>query len=416
MTTGIPSSQRHFGYSEKFETVSIMVGIVVYVYPSDDKGNEIGGASAVSRGSRHECDVYAGHTYGDPDTPLQNVVITPDSNSGLDNFSDYLPRGITGATPGTVYNPDFQGVNIATLDGDWCVVGFVGGRLDRPVMLRWWPHPANKYDMITSGQGNDGTALTQVEKQKSRRMFRFNGTLFVINREGSLYVDTTEACRTVELQNDGLPKVSQVEKGGHLQVDVKQKATFEINWNDKTRKPKGAAIGVTSDSLIEILDETIGADAPVHDPDLPHADQPIDSTTPEPRPTERTLIKGKEYEVIAKTSKLMLVARTDGGVDGEVDMLVDKLIKLKCGEDVVVHSPKIHIGSAESAEQLVCGNLWIAIMEELVEEITQITVATPVGPSVAPVINKAKIDAILQKISDKEQVSDFVWTQKEPPE
>lgn len=75
----------------------------------------------------------------------------------------------------------------------------------------------------------------------------------------------------------------------------------------------------------------------------------------------------------------------------------------------------IRIGSdtgAPSDEPMVLGNLWISVMEELIDAISAITVGTGVGPSTTP-INFAQLAAIKAKISAKQHVSDFIFGKKD---
>lgn len=64
-----------------------------------------------------------------------------------------------------------------------------------------------------------------------------------------------------------------------------------------------------------------------------------------------------------------------------------------------------------SSEPLVLGNLWISIMDELIDAIKALTVGTGTGPSSTP-INFATFDAIKSKIDQKLHVSDFIFARK----
>lgn len=319
----ISSSQlTHPAHKAIGQGVFPMVGIILSVQPSDAKGNWTAENHPQLRGSRHECSVIAARNYGMPDSILHNVVIPPQRHSGMDNYEEDLPRGCSKYLDGSAYKADFSDVDMTKLDGEWCVVSFIGGDQQYPYISNWWPHPHNNIDPATSGETPiDGTKANLVQcdlkKNRTRRIYRKNGVLTAVNREGSVYLDTTEAGRTIRLEGTKRT-ASQVDKGGHVQVDVKKKAQFEINWNDKAIKgPKLGAGSVTSN--------------PVHDPDLPHDDQPLSETKPEARATERTFIRGKEYELLLKTSGLNVQCETQGSNKGIFDARGDEEIVLVQG-------------------------------------------------------------------------------------
>ena len=412
----ISSSQQRHPVLDAGESMWPMVGIILSVQPSDSKDNLAAENHPWFRGARHECTVLAATNYGQPDSMFHNVILPPNRHSGFDNFEEDLPRGVSSVVDGKVFDLDLYDVDYTTLDGEWCVLSFIGGNIDHPFVSAWWPHPSNNFDPATSGFGHEEEALVQCDltNNRTRWVRRKNGTILLVNRKGSVYLDTTQADRKIEVK-EGKPTVTNSDNGGHVQVDMKKKAQFEINWNEK--KDKGPRIGAGSSTEFTVQEETLatpatGTSSAVHDEDLPHLDQPIDSKTPQDRPTERTFIRGKEYEVLAKTSKLILAVEAGGGCEGEVDLLVDKLIKLKCGDDIVFDSPKIHLGNDDAMEPLVLGNLWVDVMSSLIDAISNIVVSTAVGPSIPPVVNKAQFDAIKSLITNKTHLSDFVFSKK----
>lgn len=392
-----------------------MVGVILSVQPSDAPGNFVASNHVQSRGSRHECTVLAAQDLGMPNILLENVVIPPQGHSGIDNLEEDLPRGVAGLADGGQFNTDYGGVDITTLDGEWCVVGFVGGSLRIPFIMAWWPNPINNFDLATSGNAHTQKALVQYDTtlNRSRKIRRKNGIIFLLNKEGSLYLDTTQAGRKVQIDpKTHIPTSSQVSKGGHFQLDIKKTSQLEMNWNEKPTA--GPQIGAGSTFQVTVAGEQVGGTPKaVFEPDMPQ-DQPPASPTPTvpPRATDRTIIQGKEYEVIVKTSKLMLVGQAGGTYQGEVDLLADALIKLKAGTKAVVDAPAIHVGTEAAAEPMVLGNLWKDMMGRLIDAIKQIQVSTPCGPSVAPVINFAAFDAIKAEIQANTQLSDFIFGQK----
>lgn len=321
--TVISSSQRSYPAHESIGTGTFpVVGIILSVQPSDGKGNWTAENAAQLRGSRHECTVLASRNWGMPDDLIHHVIIPPQRHSGMDNFEEDLPRGCSKYLDGSSYKADFSDVDITKLDGEWCVVSFLGGNKDYPYISNYWPHPYNNIDPATSGETPiNGTEAHLVQcdlkKNRTRRIYRKNGTLTMVNREGSVYLDTTEAGRTIKLEGTKRA-ASQVDKGGHVQVDVKKKAQLEINWNTKAMSGPRLGAGSTTSS-------------PVHDPDLSHDDQPLSETKPQARDTERTFIRGKEYELLLKTSDLNVWCETQGSNKGVFGAQGDEEIVLTQG-------------------------------------------------------------------------------------
>ena len=297
-------------------STAVMVGVILSVHPSDSEQNYTALNHMDYRGYRHECTVLAADYLGkQPDVLITNVIIPPGRHTGLDNFDEDLPRGCSATVDGSVYKDDLANVDYNKLDGEWCLVGFIGGNIENPFVIGWWSHPANVFDPATSGNGNEKKALKQFDpsKNKSRFVRRINGTQIVVNKEGSVYLDTSEANSSVQIKSGKLVR-TLVDKGGHLQVDLCKKAQFELNWNEKEHKNPRLGAGSTSSS-------------PQTDPDLLHADQPV-SGKPKARETSRTFIRGKEYELLVKTSNFNVWCATEGSEKGELLILADESVTL----------------------------------------------------------------------------------------
>ena len=361
--TVYPSSQlSHPAHSSIGMGVFPKIGIILTVQPSDAQGNQTADTHPQLRGSHQECTVLVCSDYGTPDTPIYNVIIPPQRHSGMDNFEEDLPRGSSQFLDGSAYNMDFSGVDTTKLDGEWCVVSFIGGNQQQPFLSHYWPHPLNNIDPATSGNTPaEGGALARIvesppkpnlvqydlKKNRSRQIHRKNGVLTMINREGSVYLDTSEAGRTVKLEGIGPTQwvavnpisvtkriASHVAKGGHIQVDVKPTAQLEINFNLR----KGPEFDPSELFLGVEKGPRIGAGSnsknPVHDPDLPHDDQPFTETKPRPRDTTRSFSRRKEFEVLEKTSSYNLRAENttllvpSGGKKGEIILMADDVINL----------------------------------------------------------------------------------------
>jgi len=318
------------------KSVFPVLGVILRVYPSDEApGNQTAETSPQQRGVRHECTVLAAADYGTPDRLIDNVIIPPQQHSGMDNFEEDLPRGCSKFLDGSAYKADFDGVDITQLDGEWCVVNFIGGDSHFPYIPNWWPHARNNIDPATSGQTPISSSVpflvqADTKKNRARKISRVNGVLTLINRDGSVYLDTSEAGRSVSVE-ESKKKTSQVAKGGHIQVDVKPSAQLEINFNVRKGPdfvPGGLFLGVEKGPRLGAGSST---NKPVHDPDLPHDDQPFTETEPRPRETIRTFTRTKEYEILEKTSSYNISCKNTAdvkGKKGEFVVIADDVINL----------------------------------------------------------------------------------------
>jgi len=100
-----------------------------------------------------------------------------------------------------------------------CVVSFIGGRINQPFMLAWWPHPANSADPATAGVA--GTL-----QQGRRSVKRFQGTRLAITSKGTVLVDTSEANQPLKQGQR-----QAIQDGGDIRVTVKDTRQLEFNWN-----------------------------------------------------------------------------------------------------------------------------------------------------------------------------------------
>lgn len=310
-TGHVPASSQRTSKAFKMGQGSMkpLVGIVYSVKPCDDASNALAQTHPLLRGARHEALVYAAVAYGQPDVPLPHVVIPPRRHSGIDNTEEDVPRGVSSnLIDGEPFNPDLSELDYTKLDGEWCVVDFINGHLDYPYIQSWWPHPSNNFDLMTSGQGDEGNALTQVDltNNVSPRRYRFNGVEQIISKNGDVYLDTTQAKRRVQVVS-GLPQISQVEGGGSVQLDVKAAAQLEFNFN--VMPETGPRIGAGSSSA-----------NPVHEVDRFHPEQAGNITgTPAARETGRTYFRMKAYETLLKSSDFQIYCQDtagDGGSEG----------------------------------------------------------------------------------------------------
>lgn len=274
-----------------------VIGIVISVQPSDDKGNLSSSVEDDNRGHRHEATVLVLNSAGEDNWLLENVVIPPRNRSNHDDYDEDLPVGISKVLDGSALTENWKSIDPSLLDGDYCVVNFIGGSMDMPFIQGWWPHPKNKIDPATSTRAT----LTQVDsnKQRTRTFRRINGVKHVINKAGDVYFSTSEAGSKLDLSGDK-PVRRDVTGGGSVQINIKSSQQLEFNWNPEV---EGLKAGSNSQSQ-------------TRDPDLPHLDQSKASGAPAARSVDNTIIRAKQQEITLSTGKTVIYCKESGGGDG----------------------------------------------------------------------------------------------------
>jgi hypothetical protein len=228
---------------------TMMLGVILEVYPADSKSNRTAHQSEEERGFYHEAKVLLVNTNSGSNLIVDHVVICPSVNTGLDNYYEHLPRPTRNRVDGADMPSDGSQVDPYDLDGDWCVVGFLGGSLEQPFIVTWWPHPRNSFDPATSGNGNQGESLVQDE----RYFTRVNGVEKVITEGGDIYLSTKYANSNITFDTpdvfrpggEGTPGVQvprskkgrwvrtiDEDKGGSVLVEIKPSQTVELSWDE----------------------------------------------------------------------------------------------------------------------------------------------------------------------------------------
>lgn len=238
---GAPVQQSMTARPQDYTSLNIsrmMLGVVLSVFPSDNEANRSSFQRADRRGYVHTCNVLVIQDGRGTHVTLENVVIPPGHPSGLDNFSESLPRGCSGLVTGENWNSQFNHISPYDLDGDWCVVGFIGGSIDQPFIVCWWPHPHNACDPATSGNSNPADPSSGQTLEQSGRVFRrVNGVESVITKEGNVYLSTHRANSTLRFGNDlspvegRFPRNLQTSEGGSIRVWVKESQSMELDFN-----------------------------------------------------------------------------------------------------------------------------------------------------------------------------------------
>ncbi len=219
-----------------FNMSRAMLGIVLDVHLADDSSsNRIAAQFSDERGFMHVASVLIIDDGGPSNLIPPDVVVTPDSRTGVDDYSENLPKGSTCLITGDELNDGLNNINPHSLDGDMCVVMFMGGRLDSGFIVRWWPHTANTFDPATSGEGNkdisgEGTSLDQ----SGRSFTRINGVEYVVTREGNVYLSTSLSGTKIipgKPSSIGRFARTRIANGGNIRVNVKPTALMEIDFN-----------------------------------------------------------------------------------------------------------------------------------------------------------------------------------------
>lgn len=278
---------------------TLMLGIILDVLPADRDSNRSAEQSEERRGFLHECTVLVVDDGTPSYTVMEHVLLTPDSPSGIDDFEERLPRGSTGLVTGDELETNLSGIDPHNLNGDRCVIGFIGGKIDMPFIVRWWPHSRNVLDVATSGGGINEDTLVQ-----DRRYFRrTNGVETVITSKGDVVFSTTWTNATQEpsqAATEGrIHREPDPEEGGSVVVFVKPTQSFEMNWS---AQQQGLGVG----------------DAP--EPELPQTNPPLDDTMP----------AEKDYTYIFIDQD-------------QVDIITPSTVLINAGETVTLQAPRINL-------------------------------------------------------------------------
>jgi hypothetical protein len=207
-----------------------VLGIVLTVYSSDDKRNKSSVTKHDGRGSRWEAEVLVINDGSDTYWKVKDAIILSSGVTGIDDFHEELPRGCSQMLDGSVYKSNLASIDPNKLDGDRCLVSFVGGRLSQPVITNWFPHPSNTFDSST--QGLRDSTLTQGKRFAKR----YSGTELVVTPKGSVFLDTNNSGSTVVGTSGGV-KRKKTDVGGDVCLSVKPGRKLEVNFNPSVPTP-----------------------------------------------------------------------------------------------------------------------------------------------------------------------------------
>lgn len=219
-----------------------VLGVVTALHVSDDPFNAVTVPTSSQRGSAPTCDVYVvGHGNDNP-WIIPNVVILPRGPSGVDDFCEDLPRPANFMVDGSKINGNIGSLDLTKIDADWCVVAFIGGSIQSPIMLSWFPHPGNFTDPATFGfplqPAQNGQSDAKTLDQGRRSFRRTAGLKRTITAQGSLWFDTNESNAEVSADsNKGRIKRKKRDAGGDVQFDLKDTRRMQVNFNPPVALP-----------------------------------------------------------------------------------------------------------------------------------------------------------------------------------
>ena len=168
-----------FSSGAQFITGPIL-GIVLNVHAADSEDNMLhkmlyGDKASSGKASHIEASVLAVTDGAELLFELPNCVVLQGKCSAMGpsegEEADYTEDVPNGCTVEELEELDTLSRQIERLSGDWVLVEFLGGRVDLPIITKWYPNPKNKRDPATDEDGK-------------RYLFRRNGTTVSINKDG----------------------------------------------------------------------------------------------------------------------------------------------------------------------------------------------------------------------------------------
>lgn len=356
-----------------------VMGVVLAVYPSDHPKNMSVRDNSLLRGFQWEADVAVVMGASEGQTVIPNVAIAPQGPSGIGNFTQDIPRPSSFLVDGSVYKGSLEGVDLDKLDGDRCLIQFIGGKSTQPVMTSWMPHPANVQDPSTDAFSPGSL------KQGSPSLMRRQGTTVSVTQEGSIFIDTNGANEEILPTSAGYTKVRSA-IGGDIQVDMKPSKAFAIDFNESISRSG-------------------------REPSLLQDNPPLSDTAPIDREDTNTSFFMDAEALIATAGRLMKLATRDGPV-------------------VLTPSTKLFLGDETSNENMVLGQEWktmtLALMEVIVALMeafkthTHPTGTGPSGPPLTPELVDVStlITGDMQTLMDEidDVLSDYIFGSKVVPD
>lgn len=350
-----------------YQATRPLLGIVWEVFPSDHERNISAQKNRARRGAFATCSIIVVNDGQPCSYFLDNVIIVPSGLSGLDDYYEHLPRPSTSQVISEPLAPKLHNMDPYNLDGDWCVVSFIGANQDMPYISNWWPHPKNNYDAATSGKGNpnrDGEGRALIQHDRFFR--RVNGLEFVVTKIGDLYLSTKKAnsiLRMGEAATDGRwPRNTDADDGGSVHVDMKPSQMLEWTWRTQ---PDG--LGVAQSNEVE----------------TPQANPRPTSGTREVSDRENTYIVIDKQTVRFETETFRATA---SGVisltsDDSMTISVENNIDVSCGSATITVDTTLDLGGADGNTLL--DSRWKDAWDAGLNVVTELPAGTPAQNALA---------------------------------
>jgi hypothetical protein len=173
----------------------LLRGVVVATYEVDDENNPEKELSGDTTPSAIYCDVLTYSSLQRQQVLYLRGCLVSQDRGGIHRGRIFKPRAARLDKTGNPIDLN-NNTNVANLDGDHVLVGFVDGRFNTPIILRGIPHPS-------ADAGNEGDTqrrrMRLVQTDGDPDFFKHHGTIHGVDDDGNWGVDTRFA-------NDGTLK------------------------------------------------------------------------------------------------------------------------------------------------------------------------------------------------------------------
>jgi len=323
-------------------------------------------SGTAQKGHRLECDVIVVHGIdGHADTPLFKNVPICIGFGGVEDFSMVVPKARNNAS---------TGYERGTGNGDYCILQFIGGNIEYPIITAFYPHPLNTQDQ--PGVIDGKTAH-----------LKFNGVKFYIDKKGDFYMDSTNAGQEVTVgESSGVVKRnSTVGMSGRINVSTKNDVFIAAGIPDAPGQedalPFGkATLAASKEVNIISTKDDVKLQAPYKN--LKRAAREFDSVKVNGGELFEYLLKMKE--MLLWTSKGLDTAASQFASNGDMGLstnfnfmasVMKSFVKLPLPTSAIGHitsgSSVCYIGSGEFSASDIGNDIALGLSDEVLFEIQE---------------------------------------------
>jgi hypothetical protein len=224
-------------------------GVVVTTYVTDDDAAPV---PPEDKAIGVYCDVVV--YSGQPSIRYQLLRAVPvvQDRSGLHSGRIWKPRAASFDITGGTLDIE-KGTNLANVDGDHVLVGFLDGTHTRPVILGALPHPANDVGNEDKAVGNR-MRLKAVDGDPD--FWKHHGVFYGVADNGDWVVDTTQA-NAGELEPNGKEKAPPTDGSGSQFHTLPQDAQYVVTLMDMSNpaSPQVVTELAITKALLELVIE-----------------------------------------------------------------------------------------------------------------------------------------------------------------